>query len=143
MKSGPPKLCLFFVLCLSLAASAGSSMKRRAWITVGDAAYRQVKTVAPDALAIDSRQLPSEKVHAIVVDEGKLATIAAAIHQRLGQCGGFMYHGSEAEARAALERRRVPAVARSYGIVQRELVESMLAGMQEKHIEATILGRPL
>lgn len=140
MTCGLPKLCLLFALSLSLAASAGSSIKRRAWITIGDAAYRQVKTVTPDAVSIDSRQLPSEKVHAIVVDEGRLAAIAGAIHQRLGQCGGFMYHGSEAEARAALDRRRVAAPALSYRIVQRELVKSMLAGMQEKHIEATILG---
>lgn len=140
MKSGLPKLCLLLVLCLSLAASAGSSTKRRAWITIGDAAYRQVKTIAPDAVSIDSRQLPADKVHAIVVDEGRLAAIAGAIHQRLGQCGGFMYHGSEAEARAALERRRGLAPTRSYRIGQRELVESMLAGMEEQHIEATILS---
>jgi leucyl aminopeptidase len=140
MKSGLPKLCLLFALCLSLAASAGPSTKRRAWITIGDAAYRQVKTTAPDAVSIDSRQLPAEKVHAVVVDEGRLATIAGAIHQRLGQCGGFMYHASEAEARAALERRRVVAPPRSYAIGQRELVEPMLAGMQEKQIEATILS---
>lgn len=140
MKSGLPKLCLFFILCLSLAASAGPSTKRRAWITIGDAAYRQVKTIAPDAVSIDSRQLPAERVHAIVVDEGKLPTISGVIHQRLGQCGGFMYHASEAEARAALDRRRVAVPAHSYAIVQRELVESMLAGMQEKQIEATILN---
>lgn len=140
MKSGLPKLCLLFALCLSLAASAGPSMKRRAWITIGDAAYRQVKTIAPDAVSIDSRQLPAEKVHAIVVDEGRLAKIAGAIHQRLGQCGGYMYHASEAEARAALDRRRVLAPARAYAIAQRELVEPMLAGMQEKQIEASILS---
>lgn len=140
MKSGLPKLCLLFALGLSLAASAGSSPKRRAWITIGDTAYRQVKVVAPNAVSIDSRQLPSEKLHAVVVDEDRLATIAGAIHQRLGQCGGFMYHGSEAEARSTLDRHRVALPARSYAIVQRELVETMLAGMQEKRIEATILG---
>lgn len=144
MTSGLPKLCLFFALCLSLAASAGSSLKRRAWITVGDTAFRQIKTLAPDAVSIHSRQLGaagvSEKVHAVVVDEGKLATIAGAIHQRLGQCGGFMYHGSETEARTALERRRFAAPARLYGIGQRELVEPMLASMQEKQIKTTILA---
>jgi bacterial leucyl aminopeptidase len=80
MKSGLPKLCLLFALCLSLAVSAGPSTKRRAWITIGDAAYRQVKTIAPDAVSVDSRQLPAEKVHAIVVDEGRLAKIAGVIH---------------------------------------------------------------
>ena len=140
MTYGLPKLCLLFILGLSLAASAGSSMKRKAWITIGDAAYRQVKTVTPDAVAIDSRQLSAEKVHAIVVDDSKLATIAGAIHQRLGHCGGFIYHANEAEARAALEQPGFAAPARSYGITQREVVEPMLAGMQEKPIEAAILS---
>lgn len=141
MKSGLPKLCLLSALCLSLAASAGSSVKRRVWITMGDAAYREVKTIAPDAVAIDSRQLPAEKVHAIVIDEGRLAAISGLIHQRLGQCGGYMFHGSQAEARAALERRRtLLAPLPTYRIGQRELVEPMLAGMQEKQIEASILS---
>lgn len=139
MRSSLPKLCLFFTLCLSLAASAGPSSKKRAWITIGDTAYRQLKAIAPDAVSIDSRQLPSEKVHAIVVDERRLAALASAVHQRLGQCRGFMFHGSEAEARAALDRRRPVSPAQSYVIGQRGLVEPMLATMQEKHIEATIL----
>lgn len=144
MRSGLPKLCLLFALCLSLAASAGSSAKRRAWITVGDAAFRQIRTIAPDVVSIDRRQFrvagASEKVHAIVMDEARLAVVAAAIHQSLGQCGGFMYHASEAEARAALERRRVLSPVRPYGIAQRELIEPMLASMQEKHIASTIVA---
>lgn len=140
MKCGLPKLCLLFALSLSFAASAGPSIKRRAWLTIGDAAYRELKTVAPDTVSIDNRQLPAEKVHAVVVDEDRLATIAGVIHRRLGQCGGFMYHGSEAEARAALDRPRVAVPPRAYGITRRELVEPMLAGMQEKQIEATILA---
>lgn len=144
MRCALPKLCLLSMLCLSLAATAGSSTRKRVWITMGDAAFRQAKTVAPDVVSLDSRQVhtagAAEKVHAIVTDEGRLATIASVIHQRMGQCGGFMHHASEAEARAALERRRAAPPARSYGIYQRELVEPMLATMQEKHIESTILS---
>ena len=51
-----------------------------------------------------------------------------------------MYHVSEAEARAALELRRGAAAAPAYGIDQREVVEPILASMQDKHIEATILA---
>jgi leucyl aminopeptidase len=151
MTSSLLKLCLFGSLCVSLAATAeastnsstNSSTKKRAWITVGDAAFRQVKAIAPGATSIDSRQLrvagAREKVHAVVMDEDRLVAVAGAIHQRLGQCGGFMYHASEAEARAALDRRRVTAPARSYGIRQRELVEPMLAAMQETNIASTIV----
>jgi leucyl aminopeptidase len=144
MTSGLLKLCLFSTLCLSLAASAGSPARKRAWITIGDAAFRQIKTVAPELTSIDSRQVRvedgSEKVHAVVLDERKLVTIAGAIHQRMGQCGGFMYHASESEARAALDRRRLALPARAYGIHRRDVVEPMLANMQEKPIESTILA---
>ncbi len=144
MKSGLLKLCLMSTLCLSLAAHAGAPARKRAWITIGDAAFRQIKTVAPELASIDSRQISvegaSEKVHAVLLDEGRLITIAGAIHQRMGQCGGFMYHASESEARAALDQRRVIAPARAYGIDRRDVVEPMLAAMQEQPIEATILA---
>lgn len=144
MTSGLLKLCLLSTLCLSLAATAGSSTRKRAWITMGDAAFRQTKTAAPDMVSIDSRQLrvggSSEKVHAIVVDEGRLPAVAGAIHQRLGQCGGFMYHANEAEARAALERRRLAPPAQTYRIQQRDVVEPLLASMQEQTIASTIIA---
>lgn len=142
MRPGLFKLCLGSILCLSLTAGAGMSEKRRAWITIGDAAFQKVQTLVPDAVSIGSRHIRtvgvSEKVHAAVVDESRLATIAGAIHQRLGQCGGFMYHASEAEARAALALRRGAVAAPAYGIDQRDVVE--LASMQDKKIEATILA---
>ena len=82
----------------------------------------------------------AEKVHAVALDESRLAAVAGAIHQRMGQCGGFMYHLSEAEARAALKPRRMASMPRSYTISHRELLEPMLANMQEKNIESTILA---
>jgi len=136
--------CVFFFLCLSVAASAGPSGKRKAWITMGVAAFRQAKAVAPELVSIEARQLrvagASERVHAVVMDEAKLVEIVGAIHQRSGRRGGFMYHTSEAEARAALDRHRVSTPLRSYDIRRREVVEPMLATMQEKNIEATILA---
>lgn len=142
MRSGLVKLCLCSVLCLSLAATAGSSSKRRAWLTVGDAGFRQMQTVAPDVVSIASRELRtggvSEKVHAVVMDESRLVAAAGAIHEKLGRCGGFMYHASEAEARAALSLRRVASALPPYSIDQREVVEPMLAGMKEQHIASTI-----
>jgi leucyl aminopeptidase len=144
MRSGLLKLCLFSTLCLSLAATAGSSTKRRAWITIGDAAFRQIQTVAPDLVSIASRQVVaagvSEKVHAVVMDESRLPAVAGAIHARMGHCGGFMYHASEAEARAALELRRVAVDTPAYALGRREVVEPMLASMQEKNIESTIVA---
>lgn len=144
MGSGLLKLCVFATVCLSLAANAGPSPRKKAWITMGDAAFRQAKAVAPELVSVERRQLRvgdvSEKVHAIVLDEARLATVSGAIHQRLGQCGGFMYHASQGEARAALEQRRLLPEPRQYEIRQRELVEPLLASMQESHIASTILA---
>ncbi len=51
-----------------------------------------------------------------------------------------MYHASEAEARAALENPPLVVRGRSYAISQRDLLEPLLANMQEKNIESTILS---
>ena len=142
MNSGLLRLCLFSLLCVGVTATTVPSTKKRTWMTIGDAAFRQVQAVAPELASIDSRQLrvagSSEKVHAVVIDESSLAAVAGAIHQRMGQCGGFVVHASEAEARAALDRRRVAASTPAYGIRQRAVVDPMLAGMQEKPIEVTV-----
>lgn len=144
MKPGLLQLCLLSTFWLSLAATAAPPAKKKAWITIGDAAFQQIKTFGPDLVSIASRQVSTdggtEKVHAVAMDEGRLVAIAGAIHQRMGQCGGFMYHASEAEARAALARRHLIPPARSYAISHRELVEPMLANMTEKNIESTIVS---
>lgn len=144
MKAALLKFLLLSTLLFGASASVGAPTKKKAWVTIGDAALRQVKSFAPDLVSIGSRQLgppgASEKVHAVVMDHSRLAVVSGAIHQKMGQCGGFMYHSSEAEARAALERRPADPPTRAGGIQHRELVEPMLAEMQEKNIEATILA---
>lgn len=144
MKPGLRELCLLSAVCVSISAYAGPSMKRRAWMTIGDAAYRQVASISPAIVSIESRELgvasSLEKVHAVAMDEGQFAQVADAIHRRMGQCGGFMYHASEAEARAALGNPRLVTPGRSYAINHRDLLEPLLAKMQEKNIESTILS---
>ena len=144
MKPALLTLCLLSTLCLGLAASAAPSSKKRAWITIGDAAFQQIKTLAPGAVSIASRQMNvdgiSEKVHAVAMDEGRLVALAGAIHQRMGQCGGFMYHATEAQARAALAHRPVIPSVGVYAIGHRELLEPLLANMTETNIASTILS---
>jgi len=143
MRPGLFQLCLLSTLSVGIAMAAAAPAKRKAWITVGDAAYRHIQALVPDAVSIDSRQFgvagASEKVHAVVLDDNRLAAVADIVHDSLGQCGGFMHHASEAEARAALDWRPVASPARRYTISRREVVEPMLASMDEKRIESTIL----
>ena len=144
MKPGFLTFCLLSAVCVSVAAHANQSVKRRAWITIGDAAYRQIASISPTIVSVESRDLgvagSSEKVHAVAMDEGQLAQVTEAIHRRMGQCGGFMFHASEAEARAALKNPRLVSPGRSYAINNRDLLEPLLAKMQEKNIESTILS---
>jgi leucyl aminopeptidase len=129
------------VLALGLSASTSSAAEKKAWITIGDAAFRQVRQLIPGIVSIESRQLAGggQKIHAVSVSETELATVAGAIHQRLRQCGGFVFHKTEAQARAALRHSATATNPPSYLIDNRDLVEPVLARMSDKNIEATIV----
>jgi leucyl aminopeptidase len=132
------------VLSFSLSAAAAPAPRKKAWITIGDAAYKQARSVVPGIVPVETRQVitagASETIHAVAIDEAKLDAVAAAIHQRLRQCGGFMYHATEAEARAALSRPRMAEPNPSYVIDNQTLVEPMLAQMQAQNIAETVLA---
>jgi leucyl aminopeptidase len=131
-------------LLTNLGSAAPPPAQRKAWITIGDAAFQQVKKIAPHIVSADSRHVRTdgagEKIHAVALDEAELASVAAAIHQRLRQCGGYLYHATQAEARAALRRQRIAPSHPAYAIDNRDVVEPLLAQMQEKNIEATIVA---
>ena len=142
MKSHPYLSGLVAALALGLPASASAAPEKTAWITLGDAAFVQVSQLVPGIASVESRQLAGggQKVHAVRISESRLEIIADAIHQRLQQCGGFMLHKSEAEARAALRGSVAVGISPSYTIDNRELVEPVLARMGDKNIEQTILS---
>lgn len=73
------------------------------------------------------------------MSEAQLETVAAAIHQHLQQCGGFVFHKTEAEARAALRHTVGDSPPPSYIIDKRDVVEPMLAQMSDKNIEEIIV----
>lgn len=127
---------------IHLALYAGSVQAQSvAWITVGDAAFQEIRAMAPEVTPVASALLgPEEKVYALAVDESSLEAIAAALHQRLRQCGGFMYHASKAAARAALAAPSIAPRAEVYAIKHRHVVEPILASMQEKNVRATIVS---
>jgi leucyl aminopeptidase len=132
---------LMAVLVLSAYVPSSSAADKKAWITIGDAAFREVHRLLPGIVSTESRQLAggSQKIHAVSVSDTELETIAGAIHQRLQQCGGFVFHKTEAEARAALRTAPVAGLSPSYAIDARALVEPVLAQMSDKNIETTII----
>ena len=139
-----PFLAAALALACFASAAVSAPAQTKVWITIGDAAFKQAKKVRPNLVSIENRHIRTaglvEKIHAVALNEAELPSIAAAIHGNLRHCGGYIYHATEAQARAALRRPRVEAPPRAYAINNRELVESLLAQMQEKNIEATILA---
>ncbi|MES2076120.1 MAG: M20/M25/M40 family metallo-hydrolase [Pseudomonadota bacterium] len=130
-----------------------STQSNKIWITVGDAAYRQLQKLAPQALARESRatltqaapgqRAGAERVHLVEVDERQMLGLSAAVHKELHRCGGFMYHPSEAAGLSALSpplKTSLLATPRpSYVIDQQSVVNPMLSQMQASNIGQTIV----
>jgi leucyl aminopeptidase len=137
------QLCVGAALTIGLVSVVATRDKPRAWITIGDAALERARTVAAEIVPLESALVEAdgirERIHAVEVNEADVATIAGAVHQQLGRCGGFMYHLTEAEARSALRRRPNVGVRPAYLINNPELVIPVLASMHERHIETTIV----
>jgi leucyl aminopeptidase len=128
-------------LAFSLAAPATCAAGGKAWITMGDAAFRQVRQLVPGIASIGSGRLAGggQTIHVVSINEADLEMVADTIHQRLQQCGGFVYHKTEAEARAALRNTAGLGLSPSYVIAHRDVVEPVLSQMSDKHIEDTIV----
>ncbi len=146
---------LVAALLAGLVASGCATVPKgkKSWITVGDAAFVKLQQVAPKVLSRHSRVLETgeahgklkvtEKVHLLQVDEAEMRQLGSAIHHELRRCGGFMYHDSEAQGRAALERKQaapvVEALSRpAYVIDNQALVPPILSQMQDSNIAQTI-----
>jgi leucyl aminopeptidase len=134
-------LGLVAALVVGLTSATSTAAEKKAWITMGDAAFQQARQFIPDLVSVEAQQLAggAQKIHAVGVSEAQLETIAGAIHQRLQQCGGFVFHKTETEARAALRNAPALGPAPSYAIDNRGLVEPVLAQMSDKNIEETIV----
>ena len=140
------------LLSFSMAAQAGEKV----WISLGDAAlaqlrkHAQVQVAASEAAPASAQRAGAraESVHLVEVDEDVLASLSESIHQELKRCGGFMFHGSQAEGRASLARTGgvaslaaplLVAARPSYVIDQQAVVNPLLAQMQASNIGQTIV----
>jgi leucyl aminopeptidase len=137
----------------------------KVWISLGDAAYAELKAQRPALKPVRSVDVPvqrvrsgrvpgldipgvrAERVHLVQVDESWLAGLSEAVHHKLKRCGGFMAHATEAEGRAQLQQlaRVSPTLTQglivtrpSYVIDQQTVVNPMLSQMQATNIAQTI-----
>ncbi|WP_338849082.1 M20/M25/M40 family metallo-hydrolase [Massilia sp. W12] len=131
------------------ASAVGAPGGKKVWITLGEKAMHELQGVVPGAApaaskwrqAVSGEFARQEQVHMLQVDEAHLSRLSAAVHEKLRQCGGYMAHASEAEARAALAgpSPTLAAVRPSYVIDQQSTVNAMLPGMQAANIGQTIV----
>ena len=129
-----------------LMASTSAAAAQSSWLTMGEAAYQQIKqaghrvTIRANRLARLDSPSPAENLYMVEVNSRELQRITGTLHRKLRHCGGYMYHSSEAEARKVLEATRpVLAVTRpSYAIVNQDKVAPLLAQMDAGRIEQTI-----
>ena len=136
-------LLMALALCAAPLAQAAP-----AWITVGERAYALLQQQAPAPRSQGSTQAAlaggaSETVHLVQVDEEQLEALSQAVHESLRRCGGYRWHASRAEGLQALQALRtapaLPAVAApSYAIDNADLVQPLLAQVQDSRILATI-----
>jgi len=140
---------------LAGAAGAAQAQQKTFWITVGDAAYTELKKAAPQAIARESRSLTAqaatagkaaakEQVHLVEVDEDQMLKLSAAVHHELKRCGGFMMHRSEAEGLAVLSPSAqrttlAPVLTRpSYALDNQTLITPLVSQLQATNIGQTI-----
>lgn len=119
------------------------------WITLGEKAFAELKIVVPKIAPAASQLRQSavgefarqENVHLVQVDEAHLSALSGAVHAKLRQCGGFMAHATEQEARTALAGpvNSLAAVRPSYTIDNQTIVTPILPTMQASNIGQTII----
>ncbi len=83
----------------------------------------------------------AENVYLVRVAARDVPAIAATLHRKLGHCGGFMFHASEAGARQALAaplQSRMAPTRPAYTITNQAVVAPLLAQMDGQQLDATI-----
>ncbi|KQW91424.1 leucyl aminopeptidase [Massilia sp. Root418] len=141
---------------LAGATASACAQNGTIWITVGDAAYAQLKKDAPQLVKRESRATmvtssaaangiaaAQEKVHLVEVSEQQMLALSAAVHKELHRCGGFMAHASEAAGITALAPKATLAALAvprpSYVIDQQTVINPLLPQMQGSNIAQTII----
>ncbi|UTH75866.1 M28 family metallopeptidase [Chromobacterium sp. IIBBL 290-4] len=133
------------------ALAGGAQAGQPVWISIGDQAYQQLRKLDAGVKSQQSRQLAAdgrlakgaagETVHVVQVDEALLPKLSDAIHENLRHCGGYIVHGNQQEARAALNGAAAPlakALAPSYAIDNQAAVNKLLPQLQDSNILGTI-----
>ncbi|MCP3141067.1 M20/M25/M40 family metallo-hydrolase [Pyxidicoccus xibeiensis] len=123
-------------------APAAKSKDPEVWITIGSDAVGFVNAaLMGEGLAAPARVGEKGQVTALRLPESQLPLVSAVMHNQFHRCGGFFYHGTEAEALAAMNAPVVEtprSLAANYTLDNPYLVNTMQAGLDPANILATI-----
>ncbi|MFP2930549.1 M20/M25/M40 family metallo-hydrolase [Pyxidicoccus sp. 3LG] len=123
-------------------APVSQSPDREVWITLDSGAVGYVNAaLMGEGLAVPARVSEKGAVTALRLPESQLGLVSKVMHNQFHRCGGFVYHGTESEALAAVNAPEVaapPSLAANYTLDNPTLVNSMLAGLQAQNILDTI-----
>ena len=133
---------LALALAVAVATARAAAGPDEVWITLGqkEAAHLTealARAGRGDALAVESEG----EVVVARSRERDLALLSQIIHDELHRCGGFAFHSSRDEAFQAVAREAalLPAEALvDYTIDNGPVVQTLLSGMQEANVRATI-----
>jgi bacterial leucyl aminopeptidase len=144
---------------LALSLAGCSAFAAPAWITLSDDALKILQRMSPQAQVLASTEVSvtvpeaarssalrtrAETVHAVEVDDLWLEMLSLMAHRELQRCGGYVFHASEAEARAALHRLQAGQEPQAvgpvpdYAIVQFKRVIDNIGQLQASNILSTI-----
>lgn len=136
------KTTRWMLLAAGLMSAGATYAGPLKWVTLGDAAYAELRKIAPQATAKASRAGQNEALHMVALDEDVLPRLSAAVHRDLKRCGGFFVHNTEGEAMQAIAGAPVAVAALtrpSYTIDNQTTVNSLLPQLQESNITQTIV----
>jgi leucyl aminopeptidase len=126
----------------ALATGPATAGPDEVWITLGQKEAAHLSAALARAGRADALWLESEgEVVVARTRERDLALLSQIVHDELHRCGGFAYHPSRDDAFQAVAREAalVPAEALvDYTIDNGPVVQTLVAGMQEANVRATI-----
>ncbi|KFA87069.1 M20/M25/M40 family metallo-hydrolase [Archangium violaceum] len=128
--------------CAAPAFAEAAPKEREVWITIGADALEPARaSFQQKGLTLPAPALEKGGVAVLRVRESQLETLAAAMHDKLNRCAGFIAHDTEEQALAAVEGSTAPqplASLVSYTLNNGPSVNAMLSGVQELNIRNTI-----
>ncbi|MFE8602514.1 M20/M25/M40 family metallo-hydrolase [Archangium violaceum] len=128
--------------CAAPAFAEAAPKEKEVWITIGADALEPARaSFQQKGLTLPAPALEKGGVAMLRVRESQLETLAAAMHDKLNRCAGFIAHDTEAQALAAVEGSTAPqplAALVAYNINNGPSVNAMLSGVQELNIRNTI-----